>query len=188
MFRLATSAFGAPLMAARRAATTKTTMPIMSTAARFMSAEAADGAAVASDKHEDLILSLSVPERSLVDAKPVERVTLPGRGGTYGVEKNMPPSVSELRPGVVLVDYGKGETEQFFIPGGFAFCNPNNTITVSAPEGVRLEDIDADRIRGEAEALNQQLASAAKGSREESEALVGLEVYKALGHALNVTV
>ncbi len=61
-------------------------------------------------------LSLAVPSRVLVNNKPVARVTLPGRGGTFGVEKNMPPTVAELRPGVVLVEYEKGDKEEFFVP------------------------------------------------------------------------
>ena len=75
---------------------------------------AADAAGV--EKFEDLRFSFAVPDRVLVDNKSVVRVTLPGRGGTLGVERNMPPAVAELRPGVVLVEYEKGDKEEFFVP------------------------------------------------------------------------
>jgi hypothetical protein len=70
----------------------------------------------APEKFDELKFSFAVPDRVLVDNKTVYRVTLPGRGGTMGVEKNMPPVVAELRPGVVLVEYDKGEKEEFFVP------------------------------------------------------------------------
>lgn len=104
------------------------------------------------------------------------------------MEKNMPPTVAELRPGVVLVEYEKGDKEEFFVPGGFAFKHKDNNLVVSCPEGVALSDIDGDRVKAEADALNAKKASAAKGSKEEAEAIIGLEVFKALGHALKITV
>ena len=76
---------------------------------------AAEAAATA-EKFDELRFNFAVPDRVLVDNKSVTRVTLPGRGGTMGIEKNMPPVVTELRPGVVLVEYEKGEKEEFFVP------------------------------------------------------------------------
>jgi F0F1-type ATP synthase epsilon subunit len=66
----------------------------------------------------DLHLSLAVPSRVLVNNKVVSRVTLPGRGGVMGVERGVPPFGSELKPGVILVEYEKGEAEKFFVPVG----------------------------------------------------------------------
>ena len=89
----------------------------MATAGRVWARSlATEAAAPAGTVLDQLHLSLAVPSRVLVNNKPVARVTLPGRGGTFGVEKNMPPTVAELRPGVVLVEYEKGEKEEFFVP------------------------------------------------------------------------
>lgn len=77
---------------------------------------AAEASPAGVEKFEDLKFSFAVPARVLVDNKSVVRVTLPGRGGTLGVERNMPPTVAELRPGVVLVEFEKGEKEEFFVP------------------------------------------------------------------------
>lgn len=74
-----------------------------------------------------------------------------------------------------------------YVQGGFAFINPDNSCTVSSPEGVSLDDIDTDRVKAEADALQGVLATASKGSKEEAEAHVGLEVYKALAHSLKIS-
>ena len=92
--------------------------PMRFTAARCMATEAEGGAAV----NEELVFNLSVPDRSLVAGKEVTRVTLPGRAGVFGVEKNMPPMVSELRPGAIMVEYTSSEKEEFFIPVRPAVC------------------------------------------------------------------
>ena len=89
--------------------------PVAASLVRSFSAETA-AAVPAGGKLEELHLNFAVASRTLVKNRVVTRVTLPGRGGTFGVEKNMPPTVAELRPGVVLVEYEKGEKEEFFVP------------------------------------------------------------------------
>jgi len=101
----------------------------------------------------ELRLNLAVPARALLDGVDVERVTLPGRAGRFGVEKSSPAMLAELRPGVVNVIHIDGRSEDFFVPGGFAFVHGDNRIDVSTPEGVRLDDIDSGervvlRLRG----------------------------------------
>lgn len=55
--------------------------------------------------------------------------------------------LSELRPGVVLVETEDGASEKYFIPGGFAFTHANGTLDISAPEGCKLDDIDVDAFK-----------------------------------------
>ena len=43
--------------------------------------------------------------------------------------------------------------------GGFAFKHANNTLVVNAPEGVALGDIDGDRVKTEADALEAKRAA-----------------------------
>lgn len=91
----------------------------------------------------ELRLNLAVPARALISGAEVARVTLPGRAGRFGVEKSSPSMLAELRPGVVNVIHLDGRSEDFFVPGGFAFVHGDNRIDVSTPEGVRVEDLDA---------------------------------------------
>lgn len=135
----------------------------------------------------EMRLNFSVPAHSIIANKPVFRVTVPGRAGTYGIQARSPASLSELRPGVVDVEFaGKDENVKYFIPGGFAFTHGDNSVDVSAPDAFLLEDIDADLVRSKAEELRQARDNAADGSFEEAEAKVGLEVYKALSHELGL--
>ncbi len=49
------------------------------------------------------------------------------------------------------------------LQGGFAFKHKDNNLVVSAPEGVPLADIDGDRVKAEADALNVKKAAAVRG-------------------------
>jgi F0F1-type ATP synthase epsilon subunit len=152
-------------------------------AAAATDAAAAGSAGAASE----LTLTLAVPHRPLVSKKQVKRVTLPGRGGTFGLEKNSPPMLSELKPGLVRIDHLDNTVEDYFIPGGFSFKHPDNTMDVSSPEGVKLEHIDVDALRqANAEAIKKRDA-AAVGSKDAAEANITLEVYKSLAAALKMT-
>jgi F-type H+-transporting ATPase subunit delta len=98
------------------------------TAARFMSTEVA----VASK----MTLSFALPHETIYNAAQVESVILPGTEGEYGVTADHVPAVSELAPGVVQIDHGDGETEKYFIAGGFAFTHPDSH-TVCTVTGIR---------------------------------------------------
>jgi len=135
----------------------------------------------------ELTVTLALPHRSLVAKKEVKRITLPGREGVFGVEKNSPPSVSELAPGLVRVDFLDNTSEEYFISGGFSFKHPNNFMDVSTTEGVKLDQIDVDALRAaNAEAIKKRDAAAA-GSREQAEAKVQAEVFRKLGQSLKIT-
>lgn len=148
---------------------------------------AAEKAAAAPTDTTELVLNLAVPHRSLVAKKVVKRVTLPGRDGVFGVEKNSPPLLSELRPGVIRVDFNDGASEEFFVPGGFSFKHANNVMDVSCPEGVKLDQVDVDALRAaNTEAVKKRDAAAA-GSKEAAEAKVVLELYRSLSQSLKIT-
>lgn len=137
----------------------------------------------------EMLLTLAVPDKALVEKRPIFRVTVPGRAGTFGIQKRSPAMISELRPGVVDVDFdGKGDSVKYFVPGGFAFTHPDNRCDISAPEAVLLEDIDADLVRTKAEEARQAKDAATSGSKEEAQAAIALEVYKGIGHAVGISV
>jgi F-type H+-transporting ATPase subunit epsilon len=136
--------------------------------------------------HSELILNFAVPSKPLVYGKAVKRVTLPGRDGAFGLEKNSPPLLSELKPGVVRVDYEDNTVEEHFIPGGFAFKHPNNVVDVSSPEALKLDQVDADALKAaNAEAVKAKDA-ATPGSKAHVEAQLALEVYRVLSQVAKV--
>jgi F0F1-type ATP synthase epsilon subunit len=109
----------------------------------------------------------------------VKRVTVPGRDGSLGIEKNSPPLLTELKPGVVRVDYNDSTaSEEYFVPGGFAFKHANNVMDVSAPEGVKLDSVDADALRAANAEATKALAAATMGSKAHAEAKIQLELFK----------
>lgn len=134
----------------------------------------------------ELQLNFAIPHRPLVNKKEIKRVTVPGRDGVLGIERNTPAMLTEMQPGVVRVDYMDNSTEEFFVPGGFTFKHPNNTIDISAPDGVKLESIDVEALRAANKAAAGKVASAAAGSKEGAEARVQQEVFKALAQSLKV--
>ncbi len=152
------------------------------------SAAARAAAAPATAVLPELTLSLALPHRSLVAKKEVKRVTLPGRDGALGLEKSSPPLLTELKPGVIRVDFLDNTAVEFFVPGGFAFKHANNMCDVSAPEGVKLDQVDTDALRAAAADATKELAAAAANSKPAAEAKLALEVFKALGSALKVQV
>ena len=124
-------------------------------------------------------MTFATPHRALVVKKEVKRVTVPGRDGAMGIEKNSPPMLTELKPGLVRVDFNDSTpSEEFFVPGGFAFKHANNVMDVSAPEGVKLDSIDADALRAANAEAVKALAAATAGSKAAAEAKIQLEVFK----------
>lgn len=124
-------------------------------------------------------MNFAAPHRALVAKKEVKRVTVPGRDGALGIEKNSPPLLTELKPGVVRVDYNDSTASQeFFVPGGFAFKHANNVVDVSAPEGVKLDSVDQDALRAANAEATKALAAATLGSKAHAEAKIQLELYK----------
>ena len=78
-------------------------------------------------------LNFSLPHETIYKNTPVYSVILPGSEGEYGITANHVPYVAQLKPGVVQIlhapDAG-GETEKYFVCGGYALTHPNST-TVS---------------------------------------------------------
>ena len=147
-------------------------------------ARAADAAPAAAST--ELILNFAVPSKPLVYKKAVKRVTLPGRDGAFGLEKNSPPLLSELKPGVVRVDYEDNTSEEHFIPGGFAFKHPNNVVDVSSPESLKLDQVDADALKSANVEAQKKKDAATPGSKEFVEAQLSLEVYRVLSQAAKI--
>lgn len=91
--------------------------------ARYMSAEAA----VAPTK---MTLNFCLPHETIYHGAQVAQVIIPGVDGEYGVTVNHVPTVAQLKPGVLQILHEEGETEKYFVAGGFALTH-DNSVTVS---------------------------------------------------------
>lgn len=149
---------------------------------------AAAAPAAAAGVAAELTVTISLPHKPLVAKREVKRVTMPGREGVMGVEKNSPPAVTELGPGVVRVDYMDNTSEEFFIPGGFSFKHANNTMDLSTTEGVKLDLVDVEALRSANAAAVKARDAATVGTKEHAEAKIALELYRTLAQTLKVTI
>jgi F0F1-type ATP synthase epsilon subunit len=93
--------------------------------------------AEAAGSSSQLTLNFSTPHTPIHVKKTVSQVILPGGNGEYGVTAGHSPIISELKPGIVTVIHTGGETEKFFVPGGFALTHPTS-VTVRSPVLMRF--------------------------------------------------
>ncbi|KAH8054352.1 proton-transporting ATP synthase [Aureococcus anophagefferens] len=125
-----------------------------------------------SDAAAGLQLSFSSPHTVFYFEQGVDSVTLPGVSGEYGVTSGHSPLAEQPKPGVA-----GDEPEKYFVSGGFAFTDDVKT-EVSALEAIKLEDLDADKIKAE----YSKVASA-----EDDESKLVAETTKAMAAAIGVT-
>jgi len=127
-----------------------------------------------------LTLNLVTPHQPIYAKKVVDKVLLPGEAGEYGVTLGHSPVISQLKAGVVTVIHTSGETEKFFVPGGFALTHANNVTDVSVTECVPISEIDEAAVRtGYANAV-AAAGKAADGSAAKAAAQIETTVYSAM--------
>ena len=83
------------------------------------------------------------PERRLVSGQATA-VQIPGADGDMTAMPDHAPTVTTLRPGVLLVDMDGG-TQEFVVTGGFAQISSEGT-SVLAEEALPKGDVTADFI------------------------------------------
>ena len=103
--------------------------------------------------HFDLVS----PEKRLM-SEEVDRVTVPGKEGEFGVYAAHAPVMSGLRPGMVEI-LNDGQTKRIFVRGGFAEVNQEG-LTVLAEEAVPEEDLNADMIAQKVKDAEEDVADA----------------------------
>ncbi len=89
---------------------------------------------------EKIHFDLVSPERMLL-SEDVDRVTLPGAEGYFGVLAGHAPVISSLRPGVIEVTGGTTPNLRLFVRGGFAEVDAKKVI-VLAEEAIPMADFD----------------------------------------------
>ena len=96
-----------------------------------------------------LNLSFSTPGTQLFKNFEAKMVTMKGSSGVFGVLPGHVPTIAQLQPGVVTVDYDSDEgaqSDDFFVCGGFAYIKANSDCDVCAVEACKVEDIDAAEV------------------------------------------
>ena len=104
-----------------------------------------------------LTFELVSPER-LVMSVEVDRVTVPGTEGDFGVMAGHAPFMTTLRPGVVDVEDGREET-RLFVRGGFAEVNAAG-LTLLAEHALPLAELDAAALEREIRNAEEDVADA----------------------------
>lgn len=84
------------------------------------------------------------PERLLASLDAVS-VIVPGTEGEMTVMVDHAPTMTSVKPGLVTVDTGTGDTNQFVIFGGFADIQPESC-TLLAESAIRVDDIDREDL------------------------------------------
>ena len=84
-------------------------------------------------------------------------VSLPGKGGQFGILANHAPIAAALDIGVVEFGPREGEREQIALGGGFAEMN-GKTLTVMGYTAERAEEIDVERAEAAKERAERRLA------------------------------
>lgn len=134
-------------------------------------------------------LNFSVPYESIYSGTSVYQVIIPGVEGEYGVSAGHVPYVAQLKPGVLQIIHDEGasgESEKYFVPGGYALTHPNSVTDIVCPEAVKLDDIDPSAVQSQFEAAKSAYNSAIAGSMEQAEAQIDMEVNKAMGSAIGL--
>lgn len=94
-----------------------------------------------------LKLSFALPHQTLYSESEVQQVNLPSINGDLGILADHIPIVEQLRPGLVEIISRGNETTQYFVSGGLATVQPDNTLTISAIEAFKPEQFDLQAIK-----------------------------------------
>eukprot|EP00164_Ancoracysta_twista_P006682 GFYU01009351.1.p2 GENE.GFYU01009351.1~~GFYU01009351.1.p2 ORF type:complete len:161 (-),score=52.41 GFYU01009351.1:228-710(-) len=144
-------------------------------AGRALRQEAA--AAEATGHPTKIILNFAVPARSLVEAKPVDMVIVPGAAGVFGVLKDHVPTISELQPGVLAV-HDEDTVSKYFVSGGFAHIE-RDTANITAVEACPMDELDLDAAKKGLSEAQSALASAGDEQAKVS-AEIAVSTYEAI--------
>lgn len=127
-----------------------------------------------------LKLSLALPHATLHSESEVEQVNLPSVNGNLGILSNHIPIVEQLKPGLLEIISKGGETELYFVSGGFATVQPGNKLTISAIEAFKPEQFDSQAVKDLT--ADAQKRAASSDEKAAAEASLELEVLEALLH------
>ncbi|OAV94521.1 ATP synthase F1, epsilon subunit [Puccinia triticina 1-1 BBBD Race 1] len=159
-----------------RAAAQAPRLPTSARAARAYATEAAPGA------DGKLQLSLVLPHETIYQSSGVTQVNIAAESGDMGVLANHVASIESLKPGVVEVIEGQGESKKWFVSGGFANVHPNNLLTINAVEAYPLDAFSPEAARSGLQEAQRALNAGTEAQK--AEAAIEVEVFESLLAAL----
>ena len=106
---------------------------------------------------DKLAFELVSPERRLAGG-PADQVTIPGMEGDLTALLTHASFLTTLRPGVLVVTDG-GNSEEYFVTGGFAEI-AGDTVSVLAEEALPRAEVNREWIDARMQAAEQELADA----------------------------
>lgn len=131
---------------------------------------------------ETFAFKLVSPERILVEADETA-VLIPALKGPTMIQPGYAPMIYMLEPGLLRVVTGKkGETEDYFIAGGFAEVD-NEACTVLAHDTVAANDIDAREIQETLKGLEEDYALETHDKKTKAEIAEEITLTKAMLYA-----
>ena len=141
----------------------------------------------------NLVLSFNLPHTTLYESKEVQSVIVPGLAGEYGVTAGHSPIVSQMKAGVLQIEHvGGGETEKYFVPGGFAISHHDDEkgscTDISCPEAVKIDDIDGAAAASNYADAKRAFESGEEGSEAKALSQIDMEVSKAMAEAVGQAV
>ena len=74
-----------------------------------------------------MTLNFNLPQETLYAAAPVKSVVVPGAMGEYEVTADHVPIVAELKAGMMTINFEGGESEKYFVAGGFSLTHEGST-------------------------------------------------------------
>jgi F-type H+-transporting ATPase subunit epsilon len=95
------------------------------------------------------------PEQVLA-SEQASMVLIPGEAGDFGVLADHAPLLSSLRMGIVEVQTAAGQTDKFFVAGGFADVG-GALCSVLAEDAVNLNDLDRATLEASLKTLQDAL-------------------------------
>eukprot|EP01035_Chromulina_nebulosa_P019377 gene19377-25244_t len=127
--------------------------------------------------NNQLVLNFTTPHAPIYSKKIVDKVIVPGEAGDYGITALHSPIISQLAPGVVTIINLNGESEQFFIPGGFAITHANSVTAFP------LSEFDPAEVKAGLTAVQNKSVSTdlEKATRD-----IELRTYSILARALGI--
>ena len=135
-----------------------------------------------------MTLNFNLPHETIYSEAKVSQVIVPGAAGEYGVTADHVPLVAQLKAGVLQIFHETaGEPEKYFVAGGFSLTHANSVTDISCPEAVKLDDIDSAAVSSNFESAKSAYAAAEEGSAAKAEAQIDMEVNRAMGTAIGLS-
>ncbi|WP_026381661.1 F0F1 ATP synthase subunit epsilon [Afifella pfennigii] len=100
-----------------------------------------------------------VTPAALLISEDAEQVVVPGQEGQFTVLRQHAPFITTLKPGIVDVTRPGGETQRFYVRGGFADTTPEG-LTVLADVAVPETELNAELIEAHIREAEEEMGAA----------------------------